>query len=451
MVRETWATRLGFILAAVGSAVGLGNIWRFPFQVGQHGGSAFLITYLVCVLVLGIPAILIEFVIGRSSRRNPIGAFVELETPQFRVIGMVCVATGFVILSYYTVVAGWVLRYIGGSATGAYFGDSEAYFMSIGMGLEAVVLHGVFMVITAGVVALGLRRGIELAVKVMVPAIIVFMVGLMVYAFTLEGVVAGYRYYLSPDLGYLAANWRAVLPAAVGQALFTLSLGMGVMITYSSYLGEDRSLLGDSLYIAVLDTVVAILAGLAVFPILFTLDPTASPGAGGAGTFFISVAGAFADIPFGRVIGVVFFVTLAIAALSSAISILEVSVSYLVDEYGLSRQSATFGLAGVAFLLGVPAALDIPRLELYDAITGQILLPFGMLLLTVYVAWVIPDRAIRELSKGRTDTYLNQVWLWTIRVIVLVGVLVTLIFGLNEVVGLFDLLASPSAFAGGFR
>ena len=442
--RETWATRIGFILAAVGSAVGLGNIWRFPFQVGQNGGSAFLFTYLVCVLLLGIPAILVEFAIGRATHRNPIGAFRELGTPNLRFVGAIGVATGFVILSYYTVVAGWVLRYMGGSATGAYFGEPGGYFETIAMGLDALALHAVFMLATAAVVALGIQRGIELAVKLMVPAILLLLGGLVVYAFTLEGATAGYGYYLTPDTEYLAANWTSVLPAAVGQALFTLSLGMGVMITYASYVGEDRGLLTDTVSIAALDTLIAFIAGLVIFPILFTLDPAADPGEGGAGTLFVGVAGAFADLPLGEVIGVVFFGVLAVAALSSSISILEVVVSYLVDTYDVDRKVATFGAAGAAFLVGVPTALDISRLELYDLVTGQILLPLGMLLLTLYVSWVVPGRAVEELSKGGDGEGLGTAWLWTVRTVVTLGVFVTLVFGAIEVaVELGALAESP--------
>ena len=441
MVRETWATRIGFILAAVGSAVGLGNIWRFPFQVGQNGGSAFLFTYLVCVLVLGIPAILVEFVVGRSTHRNPIGAFSQLGTPNYRFIGAIGVATGFVILSYYTVVAGWVLRYLGGSVTGAYFDDPGAYFETISMGTDALALHAVFMLASAIVVAAGIQRGIELAVKVMVPAIITLLLALVAYAFTLDGASAGYSYYLSPDFGYLAANWASVLPAAVGQALFTLSLGMGVMITYASYVGGEGGLLTDTVSIAALDTLVAFLAGLVLFPILFTLDPAADPGEGGAGTLFVGVAGAFADLPFGEIIGVVFFATLAVAALSSSISILEVAVSYLIDTYDVDRKVATFGVAGLAFLTGIPTALDISNLELYDVITGQLLLPLGMFLLTLYVSWVVPDRAVRELRQEGGSGGIGTAWLWTARTVVTVGVFVTLVLGGLEVAVALGVLA----------
>jgi NSS family neurotransmitter:Na+ symporter len=445
MRRETWASRIGFVLAAVGSAVGLGNVWRFPFQVGQNGGSAFLFTYLVCVLVIGIPAILVEFVVGRSTSRNPIGAFTELGTPNFRFVGAIGVITGFVILSYYTVVGGWVLRYLGGSATGAYFGASGAYFDRIAMGLDALALHALFMLATAAVVALGIRRGIELAVKVMVPAIVTLLVGLAVYAFTLQGSASGYGYYLTPDLGYIAANWASVVPAAVGQALFTLSLGMGVMITYSSYLGGEGGLLADTLSIAALDTFIAFLAGLVVFPFLFTLDPGADPGEGGAGTLFVNVAGAFAEIPFGEVVGVVFFAALAVAALSSSISILEVAVSYLVDTFETDRRVATAAVAGLAFLAGVPAALDLSTLNVYDVVTGQLLLPLGMFLLVLYVSWVVPGRAIQELRQEASGgESVPRAWLWTVRSVVTVGVFVTLVLGTIEVAVTLGLLgASP--------
>ncbi|CAI50272.1 SNF family transport protein [Natronomonas pharaonis DSM 2160] len=442
MERETWATRIGFILAAVGSAVGLGNIWRFPFQVGQNGGSAFLIMYLACVLLIGIPAILVEFVIGRRSQRNPIGAFHALGKSRFRAIGAVCVVTGFVILSYYTVVAGWVLRYIGGSATGAYFGSEEAYFLEIATGYDAVVLHAVFLAVTVGIVMLGIKRGIELAVKAMVPAIALLLAGLAVYALTLDGVVDGYRYYLSPDFATLAAEWTTILPAAVGQALFTLSLGMGVMITYASYVGEDQSLLVDSGSIALLDTVIAFLSGLILFPILFTIDAT--PGDGGAGEFFIGVGGAFADIPLGTIVGVVFFVTLAVAALSSAISILEVIVSYFIDEFGFDRRVATFGVGVIVFVAGIPAALDMGTFEVYDQVTGELLLPLGMFLLVLFVAWVVPEESLDELLKGRSGSNLDVFWLWWVRTVVTVAVGLTLVLSVYGFAVEFGLLAESA-------
>jgi NSS family neurotransmitter:Na+ symporter len=220
--RETWATRVGFILASIGSAVGLGNIWRFPFQTAENGGAAFLVVYLVAVVLVGIPAILAEYVIGRRANLNAIDAFEELGFPSWRVVGGLGVFAGFWVMSYYSVVGGWVVRYLAGSVTGAYLGDPEGYFGAISAGPEAVAFHALFLVLAVVIVAFGVEAGIETATKVMVPSIVILMIGLALYAATLPGASEGFGYFLSPDFGALSANLGSVIPAAVGQALFSL-------------------------------------------------------------------------------------------------------------------------------------------------------------------------------------------------------------------------------------
>lgn len=431
-LREHWATRIGFILAAVGSAVGLGNIWRFPFQVGQEGGAAFLFIYLLFVAVIGIPVILVEFVIGRRSERNPVNAFERLGHGNWRIVGGLFVFAGFVILSYYSVAASWVTRYTFVSLTGSYFADPEAYFLATAEGPMTVILHAVFLAATAGIVAFGIQRGIELAVKIMVPSLIVLLAILIAYAFTLDGATAGYQYYLSPDMSVVATEWQSILPAAAGQAFFTLSLGMGVMITYSSYLGADENLGTDSAVIAGLDTLIAFMAGLIIFPILFTLDVT--PGDGGAGELFIGVGGAIAEVPGSRIVGFLFFGIILIGALSSAISILEVVVSYLIDNFGFERKRATFGITGLIFVVGIPSALSLEILELLDGITGLFLLPLGVFVLVLFVGWVYPE-STDELAKGLTSSaedFLPTLWLWYVRTVVLVVVGIVLLFYLRD-------------------
>lgn len=434
--REKWATRIGFILAAVGSAVGLGNVWRFPFQVGEQGGAAFIVVYLLFVVLIGLPAILVEFVLGRRSERNPINAFERIGHGNWKFIGGIGVITGFLILSFYTVAAGWVTRYTFASLTGGYFDDPGGYFVTIAAGYEAVAFHLVFLALTAGIVALGIQRGIELTVKLMVPAIIALFVVLAVYASTLDGAGAGLEYYLSPEWGALSSNWQTILPAAAGQAFFTLSLGMGVMITYASYLGEDRNLVKDSGWIAFLDTGIAILSGLVVFPILFTIDIL--PEEPGAGALFVGVGQAIAEVPFSSVVGFVFFGTVAIAALSSAISILEVLVSFLIDNFGIERRSATFGSAFVIFLLGIPSALDTDFLTLVDNLTAQLLLPLGVFLLVVFVGWVYED-STAELAKGiarSPEDLLPQLWVWHVRIVLLGVMAVVLFLELTDLLGI---------------
>ncbi|MFP4175177.1 MAG: sodium-dependent transporter [Halobacteriales archaeon] len=432
-IRESWTTRLGFVLAAVGSAVGLGNVWRFPFQVGEGGGAAFLIVYLAFVVLIGFPAMLVELSLGRRTNLSPVGALREFGGKAWRYVGGLFVLIVFVIVSYYSVVAGWVLRYFVDSFTGAYLSQPGEHFGEIASGLDALFFHTVFMVAVVGIVALGIRKGIEIAVKVMVPAIAVILVGLAVYAAALDGAGDAYVYYLSPDFGTIAENWRTILPAAAGQAFFTLSLGMGVMVTYSSYIREDRNLFEDAGGIVVLDTFIAFTTGLVVFPILFTVG--VDPGDPGPGAIFVTLAGALSDVPFAALVGAFFFGTVALAALSSAISLLEVAVSHLIDERGADRKRATFVVGGAAYLAGIPVGYDVVFVDLYDILAAQILLVAGAILLMVLVAWLYPEEAVDELRSGVGEIgVVGDAWIWLVRVPVLVVLLVSLYLGLVEYV-----------------
>ncbi|MFP9192731.1 sodium-dependent transporter [Natronosalvus vescus] len=434
--RETWATRTGFVLAAVGSAVGLGNIWRFPFVTGESGGAGFLLIYLLFVALIGLPVILVEFVIGRHTKRNPVGALREIGSGAWRYVGWIFVVTTFVIMSYYSVVAGWTIRYTILGLQGDYVSDVDGaggQFLELAQGVEAMAFHALFLLIVVAIVGFGIRRGIELAVKVMVPAIIAITVGLALWAFTLEGASEAYSYYLSPDFQQLAADWTTVLPAAAGQAFFTLSLGFGIMITYASYLGSDRNLAEDGVVIIGFDTAIAVVVGLVVFPILFTAG--VDPGDPGAGAIFISLSAAFGELPLGGIIGAIFFGTVAIAALSSAISLTEVVVSYAIDERGMDRLTATLAVCGGLFVLGLLPAWDLVLLDLLDGFADGILLLLGGLLISAYVAWFWADDAIEELGRGIGPLgNLGTYWIWAVRVPVLIVLFVSLLLGVLDYV-----------------
>ncbi len=429
--RETWATRLGFILASVGSAVGLGNIWRFPFQTAENGGAAFLVVYLVAVLVIGLPALLAEFVIGRRANVNAIDAFDRLDRPNWKVVGAIGVFAGFWTMAYYSVVGGWVIRYVYGSATGAYFGSPRDYFGAISTGPDAVALHLLFMATAVGIVAFGVEDGIEKATKVMVPSIIVLMIGLAGYAVTLPGGGEGYAFFLSPDVSVIADDYRSVVPAAVGQALFSLSLGFSVMITYASYIGDDENLGVDGVSIAAFNTFVGVLAGFVVFPFLFAQG--VAVGDAGPGAVFVSVAAALGGLPFGRLLGVVFFGVVLIAALSSAISLLEVVTSYVVDNYEVGRAQTATGLGAVLFVGGVPSAMDIAWLDWFDTVAVNLLLPLAALGVVGFVGWVLAGEATDEIQQGTAGADgLSTVWLWTLRTVVLAAVAASLYLGVRE-------------------
>jgi NSS family neurotransmitter:Na+ symporter len=445
--RETWATRVGFLVAAIGSAVGLGNLWQFPFKTAANGGAAFVVFYLIAVTLVGFPALLAEFVVGRRTKRNVVDAFAELGGPAWRVVGAVGMVTGFWILSYYDVVGGWVLRYILGSATGAYFDDPGAYLSAVASGPEAVAAQLLFLSIAVGIVAMGIEDGIEKATKVMVPSIVVLMLALAAWALTLGGAADGLAYFLSPDVGSLVDNAGAVVPDAVGQAFFTLSLGMGIMVTYASYVGEDDSLPVDGGVIVVSNTLIGVLAGVVVFPILFAegIDPATS----GPTALFEAMAAAFATLPAGRLLGVVFFGVVALAALSSAISLLEVAVSYATDNTDASRPTLAVGAGLVLFVLGLPSALDTGEsggfsawFVWFDALAYNLLLPLSVLLVVVFVGWVLGRDAAAELREGspRSDGFAT-VWLWTVRTVVFFGIVATLYLGFESL-----FLAEDAAF-----
>ena len=429
--RETWATRLGFILASVGSAVGLGNIWRFPFQTAENGGAAFVVVYLAAVVVIGLPALLAEFVIGRRAEVNAITAFDRLNRQNWKVIGAVGVFAGVWTISYYSVIGGWVIRYVYGSATGAYFGSPDGYFGTISTGLDAVVLHLLFMTVTVGIVAFGIEDGIEKATKLMVPSIVVLMLGLAVYAVTLPGGGEGYAFFLSPDVSNIVANYRSVVPAAVGQALFSLSLGFSVMITYASYIGDDENLGIDGVSIAAFNTFIGVLAGFVVFPFLFAQG--VDVGSAGPGAVFVSVATALGQLPFGRLLGVVFFGVVLIAALSSAISLLEVVVSYVVDNYRFGRTQTAVTLGAVLFVAGIPSAVETSWLEWFDAVAVNLLLPLAALGVVLFVGWVMGGDALDEVRQGTGGAEaLSTVWLWSLRTVVLAAVGLTVYLSLGK-------------------
>ena len=443
--RETWATRTGFILAAVGSAVGLGNVWRFPFVTGEGGGAAFLLMYLLFIVLIGFPAMMAEFVVGRKTERNPVGALIELGGGMWKYVGGIFIVTGFVILSYYSVVAGWFIRYFLMGFTDSYEGHLAGFegaaaeaeqpetvmmWLDIATGLDAFIFHTIFMAFTIGIVALGIRRGIELAVKIMVPAIIALLIVLAVWAATLPEAGAAYSYYLNPEFSVITANWTELLPAAAGQAFFTLSLGMGAMITYASYIGEDRNLAEDGAIIIGFDTGIAFIVGLVVFPIIISAG--ADPAQESVGAIFFSLTEAFGEVPAGRWLGLLFFGTVAIAALSSAISLLEVVTAYVIDEKGVERWKAALGMGGAIYLLGVPVTWDLIFLDLLDGFADGILLILGGTFLMVLVGWVIPKIAVEELEKGIGDIgSLGQAWIWAVRIPIIIVLIVSLALGIQ--------------------
>lgn len=426
--REQWGSRLGFILAAAGSAIGLGNIWRFPYVTADNGGGAFVVVYLVCIALICVPYLFAELALGRNSQKNPVGAIAAIKkgTP-WMLVGGLCVITGVFILSYYGVVAGWALGYIFKAfvAPGV---ESATYFESFVADATTVIpLAGVFMLITIFVVYGGVEDGIERWAKVLMPILLVLMLVVIFRAVTLPGAGEGLSFYLNPDFSKIDGP---VVLAGLGQAFFSLSLGMGAMITYGSYLPKRENLIVSGGYVALFDTVIALLAGLMIFPALFAMDMQAESG--GPALIFVVLPEVFAEMPLGSFISAVFFILLSIAALTSMISLLEVVISYFVDETSWARQGIVWVMGGVIFLFGIPAGLsqgavpvlsdmswlvgnqlfgDSPSfLDIMDFIWGNISLALGALLISVFVGWVWgAGQAVEELQQGSGETF-TGVW-----------------------------------------
>ncbi len=428
--REQWASRFGFILAAVGSAVGLGNMWRFPYLTAENGGAAFLVLYILMVALIGLPILLAEFAVGRGAKKSPIPALVHFGGRRWRPLGAFFVLIGFLILSYYSVIAGWVVRYTVEAVTTGFPAEPGAHFGAISTGWSAVLLHLLFMALTVAIVRGGVRGGIERAVVVLMPVLFLIVVGLAVYAATLEGAGAGYAFYLQADFRELLTF--KVLNDAAGQAFFSLSLGMGALLTYASYLSRDENLPRESVIIAGSDFAVAFFAGLMVFPIIFALGLSEAVGESTIGALFIGLPEAFNQLggP-GRVVGVLFFAALLVGALTSAISLLEVVASSAIDTLGWSRARAVavFG-AGIA-LAGIPSALDLTVLGLLDQIVGNVFLVVGALSISLFVGWRMADPAA-EVRKGAGSLGWLPAWRAFLRWVVPAFLIFVLFFAIQD-------------------
>lgn len=410
--RANFGSKLGVILASAGSAVGLGNIWRFPFETGNHGGAAFILVYLVCVLILGIPIMIAEFLIGRRSRANTARAYQKLAPgTHWRWVGRMGVLAGFLILGYYSVVAGWTLEFIGEAATNSFAGKSAADFIAsfnsfVSNPWRPVIWLVLFLLATHLIIVKGVEKGIEKSAKIMMPMLFVLLIILAICSISLPGAGAGIEFLLKPDFSKVDGN---VFLGAMGQAFFSLSLGMGCLCTYASYFLNDTNLPKTALNVAAIDTMVAILAGFIIFPAAFSvgIKPDAGPS-----LLFITLPNvfqqAFGNIPWLAILlSLMFYILLALAALTSTISLHEVVTAYLHEEFKFSRSKAARYVTTGCIFLGVFCSLSLGigksytvfglnLFDLFDFVTAKLMLPLGGLFISIFIGWYLDKKIVWE-------------------------------------------------------
>ncbi len=432
-IHGMWSSRLAFVLAATGSAVGLGNIWRFPYITSENGGGAFVLVYLICIALVGLPVMFSEIVIGRRGRMSPVNSMRELAddaeaSRAWMGLGFLGILAGFLILSFYSVVAGWTLHYgflyfkqlLGAPG----ITDPQATFGGLLANVgELTFWHGIFMVMTVGVVALGVEKGLERAVGILMPVLFLLLLILLIYGVSTGHFLEGAAFMFKPDWSQLSGG---MIVTAMGQAFFTLSLGMCAIMTYGAYLPADVEVPKVGTAVAISDTAVALVAGLAIFPIIiaFGIDP----GSGGAGLIFTSLPLAFAEMPLGIAYGMAFFLLLSVAAWTSSISLMEPAVAYLVEATELSRKAAALLVASLGWLLGLASVFsfniwssvkigDKSIMDAIEFVAADVMLPIGGLLTAIFAGWVLSNRITREELDDKMPDWTFKAWLWLTRVV----------------------------------
>ena len=434
MERGNFGTKIGIILATAGSAVGLGNVWRFPYMAGENGGAAFIVLYFGCILLLGIPGMVSEFIVGRHAQSNAYRAYGKMGGRPWRLVGILGILTSTIILGFYAVVAGWCLQYLFASIAGQLSGDAayvQNYFQTFSTDPVKPCLWGVgFVLLTHLVIVRGVQRGIERASKILMPLLLFLLVVIVVASCLLPGAMDGVRFLLLPDFSKVT---HSVLLEALGQAFFSLSLGTACLCTYASYFSRKTNLLRSATQIALLDTVIAILAGLMIFPAAFSVgvNPDSGPS-----LIFITLPNvfqlAFSAVPVvGYVIGILFYALLVFAALTSTISMHEIGTAFFHEELHLSRPKAAWILTVVCSVLAVfcslsVGAVDAIRLfglslmDFCDLLTAQVMLPAGALLTSLMLGWFVPRRLLHDefTNQGTVSLRLFSVWRFCVRFVV---------------------------------
>lgn len=441
--RENWGSKFGFIMAAAGSAVGLGNIWRFPYLAGENGGGAFLVIYLGFVLAIGLSIMIAEMTVGRKTKLAAAGAY-RSQDKRWTFAGVIGVISGFFIMGFYPVVGGWSTAYIIKSFTGLLsapdaIGDVFNGFIS--SPIEPLAWMLLFLLVNVLIVAKGIQGGIEKAGKILMPTLLALLIFVGIRSVTLPGAGAGLEFLFRPDFSQVTGT---TFLAALGQAFFSLSLGMGCMITYGSYLSKKENIPSSALTVTALDTGVALLSGIAIFPALFAfgMEPAQGPG-----LVFVVVPQIFAAMGgLGTLFSVIFFIALTVAALTSSVSLLEVVVAYLIDERKITRRKATYGVGVVMAVMGIFSSLSMGVMsgftilgagvfDFFDILTDKIFLAIGGLLLAVFVGWFMNKEDLRnELTNSGTEKFaLFDVWYALIKFIIPVAIAIVAVFGIISI------------------
>lgn len=437
-----WSSKLMFILAASGSAVGLGNIWRFPYLAGENGGGVFVLAYLVCIFLIGVPILVAEILLGRAGRQSPINSMRMLAkqsgaSSYWQVIGWLGALSGFMILSFYAVIAGWAMSYVVEMASGNFIdinaGQASTLFADFTADAVSVVgWHSLFMVLTIYIAARGVGKGLETTVRYLMPALLVLLLILVSYSALATGhFVEGLNFLFSPDLDSFNVDSLLV---AMGQAFFTLSLGMGAIMAYGSYMPKDASIIGTATTIALLDTGVALLSGLVIFPLVFANGLETGQG---PGLMFITLPIAFGQMPGGHIFGAIFFMLVSFAAITSSISLLEPAVAWVVEKLQSSRAKAALLVGVIAWILGLGSAFSfnigaditlLPGMTFFDTmdyLSNNVMLPLGGMLIAVFTGWVLKDQLVEDELAG--DRAWLNLWRLITRFIAPTGVMVVFV------------------------
>lgn len=452
MKRENFGSRLGILAAAAGSAIGLGNIWKFPYITGANGGAAFIIIYLVCIALIGLPVLVSEFAIGRNGGSNAVEAFRKVSPrSKWHWSGFLAVATAFIILSFYAMIAGWVLIYIVKTVMGSFNNITASgmgeYFNSVTANPVApTVATLVVLAVTAVIVYFGIKTGIEKFSKLVMPVLLVLLAILMVRSVTLPGASAGLEFLFKPDFSSITVH--SILEA-LGHSFYTLSLGMGIILTYGSYISKKENIISLSYQVALADTVIALMAGVVMFPAVFAygLEPTAGPG-----LLFITLPAVFKSMPMGQLFQCLFFVLIAIAAITSTVSLMETIVSFVAEQFKFARTKAIIIITTALFALSIPSILsfgplaDIKLLgergifDTLDFVTGQVMLPIGGILICFFVAWVWGVKnAEKEITSNGTFKFTGRgLYEFSVKYMAPLAILVIFLNGL----GVFKIFGS---------